>query len=51
MKIELTTSPSTEDAKTISQALMNFNFAANQDLDPEEDEDSSVFDFSIGGTF
>ena len=38
MKIELTTSPSAEDAETISQGLVNFNLEAAKNLDPEETE-------------
>ncbi len=34
MKIELTTSPSTEDTKTISQGLVDFNNKMVKDLDP-----------------
>ena len=44
MKIELTTSPSAEDAKTISQGLVSFNLEAAKNLDPEETETKfSVF--------
>jgi len=38
MNIELTTSPTPEDAKTISQGLVNFNRAAVKELGPPEDE-------------
>jgi ribosomal protein S18 acetylase RimI-like enzyme len=34
VKIELTTSPSAEDAKTISQGLMDFNYETIPDLEP-----------------
>ena len=43
MNIELTTSPSTEDAKTISQGIVNFNHAKIKDLEPEED----AIEFSV----
>jgi len=44
VKIELTTSPSAEDAKTISQGLVNFNLETAKNLDPEETETKfSVF--------
>jgi len=43
MKIELTTSPSAEDAKTISQGIMDFNHAMIQDLEPEE----AAIEFSV----
>ncbi len=36
MEIELTTSPSAEDAKTISQGLVNFNHEMIPDLEPME---------------
>ena len=43
MKIELTTSPSAEDAKTISQGLMNFNYETIPDLEPME----AAINFSV----
>ena len=43
MKIELTTAPSTEDAKTISQGLMNFNYETIPDLEPME----AAINFSV----
>lgn len=43
MNIELTTSPSAEDAKTISRALLNYNYKAAKDLEPE----SAYITFSI----
>jgi ribosomal protein S18 acetylase RimI-like enzyme len=36
MRIELTTSPSEEDAKTISQGLVKFNHETVKDLEPED---------------
>ena len=36
MQIELTTSPSKEDAKTISDGLVAFNHEANEGLEPHE---------------
>lgn len=38
MKTELTTSPSSEDAKTISQGLVNFNHKMIPALEPEENK-------------
>ena len=38
MDIELTTPPSTEDSKFISQGLVNFNHDKVKDLEPEEPE-------------
>ncbi|TKJ40489.1 GNAT family N-acetyltransferase [candidate division LCP-89 bacterium B3_LCP] len=38
MEIELTTTPSAEDARTISQGLVDFNHEMVHDLDPEETE-------------
>ena len=44
MKIELTTSPSAEDAKTISQGLLNFNLDTIEGLDAQSTEiNFSVF--------
>ncbi len=43
MKIELTTSPSKEDAKTISRGLVIFNHETIKDLEPEED----AIEFSV----
>ncbi len=44
MKIELTTCPSEEDAKKISQGLIEFNHKMVKDLEPEEDAISfSIF--------
>ncbi len=36
MEIELTTTPSTEDARTISQGLVDFNHETIPDLEPQE---------------
>lgn len=55
MKIELTTSPLTEDSKFISQGLVIFNHEKVKDLEPEEPETKfSIFtrdeeDNIIGG--
>lgn len=38
MKIELTTTPTKEDAKTISEGIVNFNHATIKDLEPEDAE-------------
>jgi len=38
LDIELTTSPSTEDSKFISQGLVSFNHDKVKDLEPEEPE-------------
>ena len=43
MKIELTTSPSAEDAKTISQGLVNFNLETIKGLEAQ----SSEINFSV----
>ena len=43
MKIELTTSPSAEDAKTISQGLFNFNLETIKGLEAQ----SSEINFSV----
>ena len=44
MNIELTTSPSTEDAKTISQGLVNFNLETIKGLEAQSKEiNFSVF--------
>ena len=44
MKIELTTSPSAEDAKTISQGLFNFNLETIEGLEAQSTEiNFSVF--------
>jgi ribosomal protein S18 acetylase RimI-like enzyme len=43
MDFDLTTSPSTEDAKTISQGLINFNNKANPDLVSEKEVKFSIF--------
>ena len=43
MEIELTTTPSAEDAKTISQGLVDFNHETIPDLEPEE----AAINFSV----
>ncbi len=43
MKIDLTTSPSKEDAKTISRELVNFNHETIKDLEPED----AAIEFSV----
>ena len=50
MRIELTTSPSAEDAKTISQGLVNFNHETIKELQGEDAEIKfSVFARDAGG--
>ena len=43
MKIDLTTSPSAEDAKTISQGLVNFNLETVKNLAEQPEINFSVF--------